>query len=489
MALHRGIQSAIFYYLSCAPCAEARYRKKRKQDAVRGRAERAALEAEMPDVYRHPSPSSTNPYWQTEIAAGPVLVSRGKKKGNASASGRQGVKTSYTQRSNESDVPSSLDLSQRNEAGTGSRDGRVDSRWQFQQFQRDDEPYSYASRSVERMASSSTLDGSASQRSAGLARPAKVKLRPAPDGYLEARNPEISDRHPAIARKISSKEEAAWLMAPPPTADFMSGKDRGTRSRSDSGGSSKWSARSGVPLSREVSRRLMEQKWRHGDAPLTPSLSRESTMGVQNDPTGQRHDRRNIGEKDFALEDGLSRSTTQHPSPVLVGASEDSMDSSQTVIRSPDLAAHPRQTRRAISKPELSTIVSDESPPPNGSEVHHPRTAHTTDVHDASINSNTERDRISRRAPLLFHDESLQTLYELAPASAILKRKPSLSRNVSRDSVPKRTESRINDGREDKKLEVRPEMFDSWYTPDFELPQWIHEHTKREVTQRWSMDI
>lgn len=488
MAIHRGIQSAIFYYLSCAPCAEARYRKKRKQDAVRGRAERAALEAEMPDVYRHPSPSSTNPFWQTEIAAGPVLAARGKKKGNADRSGRQGVKTSGTQQSNESDAPSSLDLSQRNATGTGSRDGRVVCRWQFQQFQREDEPYTYASRSVERMASSSTLDGSGSQQSGGVARPSKARLRPAPDGYMEARNPEISDRHPAIATKISTREEAAWLMAPPPTADFMSGKEKGGRSRSDSGGSSGFSARSEVPLSREVTRRLMEQRWRNGDAPLTPTLSRESTMGLQNDPTGQRHDR-HISEKDFALDDGFSRSTTQYPSPILVGASEDSMDSSQTVVRSRDLAARPVRSRRAMSKPELSTIFSDTSQPPDGIDFNHPRTAHVTDHQDIDVSPSDERDRISRRSPMVVRDDDLQTLHELAPSSLALKTASSTSHKASRDPISERRELRISDSREEKKLDVRPEMFDSWYTPDFELPQWIHDHTKREVTQRWSMDI
>ncbi|KAF2862746.1 hypothetical protein K470DRAFT_268702 [Piedraia hortae CBS 480.64] len=80
MALHRGLQSAIFYYLSCAPCAEARYRRKRKEEAKIDRANRERLEAEYPDCYRHPSPSSTNPHWASEIAAGPTGVTRGKRK-------------------------------------------------------------------------------------------------------------------------------------------------------------------------------------------------------------------------------------------------------------------------------------------------------------------------------------------------------------------------------------------------------------------------
>jgi hypothetical protein len=41
----------------------------------------------------------------------------------------------------------------------------------------------------------------------------------------------------------------------------------------------------------------------------------------------------------------------------------------------------------------------------------------------------------------------------------------------------------------DSELSIRPELFDSWYTPEFELPKWIAEHTKREVRERWSMDL
>jgi hypothetical protein len=34
------------------------------------------------------------------------------------------------------------------------------------------------------------------------------------------------------------------------------------------------------------------------------------------------------------------------------------------------------------------------------------------------------------------------------------------------------------------------ELFDSWYTPDFELGTWVLEHTKREgVRERWSMEF
>ena len=48
----------------------------------------------MPDVYRHPEPSSTNPYWEREIAAGPALVARGGNRSKAGKNGNGGRKGS-----------------------------------------------------------------------------------------------------------------------------------------------------------------------------------------------------------------------------------------------------------------------------------------------------------------------------------------------------------------------------------------------------------
>jgi hypothetical protein len=476
MAIHRGIQSALFYYLSCAPCAEARYRKKRKQDAKQSRAERAVLELEMPHVYRHPLASSTNPHWDSEIAAGPVLAARGKKKTNTTRDGasnsRNGAKSSMTQRSNDSKTPSTTDLSLR----MGSRDGRTDSKLHFQQFQRDDEPYSSAS--MERLASNSTLNSSTRS---GLTRPSKAKLRP-DEGYLQGRNPQVNDLHPATVTKVSSKEEMGWLMAPPPTADFMSGKDRSTRSRSDSGGS-RLSSRSGVPLSREVSRRIIEQKRRNGEAPATPSLSRESTMQLSSDPTGQRHDRIDIDEKDFAL-----RPASPQRSPNLPAQdSSESSDSAQTMIRRREMAPVPAQARRVASRPQLSTIASDSIISGKAGSEDRLAGLHLSKENiDHSSDSTGNRDRISHRSELVVTDDSLQTLQRLAPASSIWKQQAVPSARNAQTKLPRLPPQNTS---EEKQLEGGPEMFDSWYTADFHLPEWIHEHTKREVTQRWSMDI
>ena len=450
---------------------EARYKKKRKQEALRGRAARDALAVEMPGMYRHPSPASTNPHWQTEIDAGPVLVSRGKKKpktnGTATSSKELKRGRGVTQSSNDSGLPSSVDLS----LNGGSRNGRVDSKLHFQQFQRDDEQGLLSVSSLEGLASSSTL-GAYSSRSQ-ITRPPRALMADEPS-YTPRRNPQINDLHPATTTRISSREEAKWLMAPPPTADFMEGKDRTSRSRSDSGGS-RLSGRSAVPLSREMSHRIMERRRKNGDAPLVPTLSRESTSQASNSPKGQNHDRDDVEERDFALDDSPRTKPRRLSHLAQNQISEESAESAATVIRRADLAPEPIRTQRVASKPQLSTIASD-------SLLHSDEYKHVPKENMRhSDESLPERDRTTRRSAVLMKDDSLRVLRELAPASPIFK-----SHFVSaQDFAPKRTRQpsdQVSDG-------GASDVLDSWYTADFSSPDWIHEHTKREVKHRWSMDI
>ena len=479
MAIHRGAQSALFWYLSCAPCADARYKKKLKQDAIRGRAEREALEAEMPGMYRHPSPSSTNPHWQTEIEAGPVLVARGGKRKNKNnnnngADRRRNLKTSMTQSSNDSNLSSSVNLS------LGSRDGRVDSKVHFQQYQRPNEEGTLEYASIQRLASNSTLD--ASSYGSRVTRPPRAHTRGLEAGgdYTNVRNPQINDLHPATVTKIKSKEEARFLMRPPPTADFTSGRSMSARSRSDSGGSSRLSAISGVPFPRGLAQTALERRIRSGDAPLTPTLSQESTPRTVNDSLGQGHDRYGTEEKDFAIDNSPSKKQKTRRSTIQVQLSEDSTDSATTVVRNPDLVPERMRARKVASKPQLSTIVSDSTI----AAEHRNEVRKENRSSPPSDNSLPARDRTERRSAVLMKDDSLRVLQDLAPNSAIFKTQVVSPRDLRIDPI-----RRSRQPSQDTTDEHPPELYDSWYTPDFALPEWVHEHTKREVKHRWSMDI
>ncbi|KAI7645345.1 hypothetical protein KC318_g20109 [Hortaea werneckii] len=77
-----------------------------------------------------------------------------------------------------------------------------------------------------------------------------------------------------------------------------------------------------------------------------------------------------------------------------------------------------------------------------------------------------------------------------SPGGGGLKRHSNLSGRQPVSHPPQDLDGEIDTGRHGSGgSSSGPEMFDSWYTPDFELGRWVHEHTKREVSQRWSMDL
>lgn len=79
MSLSVALQSVLFYVVACTPCAQVRHRQKARKQAKKDREEKARFELEQPDLYRHPDPFSTNPYWMEEIMMGPTLPKKGRK--------------------------------------------------------------------------------------------------------------------------------------------------------------------------------------------------------------------------------------------------------------------------------------------------------------------------------------------------------------------------------------------------------------------------
>lgn len=489
MALHRGIQSAIFYYLSCAPCTEVRIRKKRKQDAQRDRADREALEAHMPGLYRHPSPSSTNPYWQAEMELGPH-TRRGKKKTTANDSQRR-IKTSATQVSGVgSAVGSSVELSPPSTRG----DERHDSKWNWRPYQREDDELWGSTVSVEHVR---TVDDSPIDRMP--AKPQRAVLNDS-TSYDPPRNPPLNDLHPPIVTKVRSREDVAWMMQPPPVAAVMSGNERPGRSRSNSGESRPSAKSANTLLSRQVSNRLIEKKLRAGEAP-EPGRSRANSARTDPSLTGQRHDRMDelLPFVWSASSESAHKQRKERRRPPPLDISEDSNSTSATIIRRPSQAPKLndlddlkiRQPRRAASRPQLSTIASDsalgdESATPGFfTPLEAPLRQKNLPSPAASETSSDGVSRNTQRSPNLMKDSSLDLLQKKVPAAPLVDPKPLMEAKVRLPVQDLSEEESLSlDG-----LTLRPEFLDSWYTPNFELPDWIHEHTKREVKQRWSMDF
>lgn len=441
MAVHRGIQSAIFYYLSCAPCAEARAKKKRKQDAKQSRRERLELEQDADNVYAHPGePSSINRGWQTEIESGP----RGHRKKQAGNSSQRGLAPSRTS-NNGSMQTSSIDLA--------NRLGSQDSRWNYKLYQRDDE---------ELWGSSSNMDGS--QYAGSLRRPERVKTADSftstASTYYHTRNPPVNDQHPATVTKVASREDVMWMLQPLPTAEIMSGKERVPRSRSDSGGSRM--SPGSTHFSRQVSHRLIDSRLQAAIPPAM-AMSRECSSRGSNTNDGQRHDR--ISEQDFATSPSRER---RRLSPTGV-ARDDSEDSNVTVLRHRDLGPKNLAPHRAASRPQLSTIFSDNDAPAGlerpGSRAQSDDENYVSTPSKSSDESTAAQDAFRRRLTIAVPERALTA----KPAGVTQGR-----RFVAHHK------------HEDSEVSIRD---DSWYTEHFDPIEWIHKHTMREVHGRRSMDF
>ena len=193
MALHRGIQSALFYYISCAPCAEARYKRKRRRQAEQDREEKRLYEELNPGLYRHPSPFATNPNWQVEIELGPGRSSDNGKKGRGR--NEDALRSVETMSSVvDSRAASSPDLG-----------GRNDSRLTVRQFQREDEELW-------------GLGGGGSTE--GITRPPTARTNrtgASSRSYQSMRNPDLNDLHPATVTRLDSIEAVSYTHLTLPT--------------------------------------------------------------------------------------------------------------------------------------------------------------------------------------------------------------------------------------------------------------------------------
>ncbi len=295
MSLLKGIQSAVFYYVSCAPCTKLTYRRKRKAEATRARQLGRAMEDQEPGLYPHPSPFSTNIYWHEEMALGPgpPMKKGGKEKGS-----RTGSRRELATAGQGSSMGSSADTTIVAEGGSpGLDESRLSSEgWNRRRYQREDEELLGYDGS-----DAGGFDGVGEGRrgsSIGLAGVGRAG-NATPYRYYLARNPAVNDLHPpVVSTQPAHKSETRWMLQPPPSAKIMEGKVRANRSRSGSGGSSRRGGEA-VSLGRRVGERLMEEKVKRGEIPPTTAClsismkkSRESDVGdVERDQEGQRHDR------------------------------------------------------------------------------------------------------------------------------------------------------------------------------------------------------
>ena len=258
----RGFQSAIFYYLSCAPCSKLAYRRRRRKLAQRAQAEKLQADTDIIEqgLYDHPTPFSTNVYWREEMALGPGPPQR---KGNRDrdrerlrSESNWGLRLSGQENSSLAGTSSADtvvvdELAREREAEhvRFSGDG-----WNRRRYQREDEMLW----GIDLDARPAHLSPTSSNNDRGATA----------THHYYARNPAVNDLHPPVVSATpQNRSETQWMLQPPPSARIMEGKQRAARSRSGSGtsnGSDASRKRGDTSLGRKVGERLMEEKVRKG---------------------------------------------------------------------------------------------------------------------------------------------------------------------------------------------------------------------------------
>jgi hypothetical protein len=435
MAIHRGIQSAIFFYLSCAPCTGYSYRKKRRKEADRDRIAKHALEMEQPGLYRHPSPFATNVHWQTEIDLGPTPAPPGKRRGQKKARVR-------TSDENASNVASSVNL------GLTQNESQ-DSTWALRNWQQDNEDDdNYWGPNYPYKSSRRPSTNAASTISRPLTARTTTTERSAATSYYSASNPPINDLHPPIVTRMDTSADVMWMLQPPPPARTARGGSRTTLARSDSTASRPSTRRAtNENLSRQVSQRIVDEKLRNGQSPSMDSLNPSSST------------------------DDLKPSRRRRPPPP-INLQEDSTKSRKPPVT--DLRPNNSPNKYLLLPQPLSPVMSAKS-----SERSPSRTR--------KRNSSAE-DRKPRPDGAKREDSSLNVLQELVPTDSLLnarklKNAPSFEARIELPTADQYEEMVL--------LGSGKAGFDSWYEGrDFDtFPQWAADRVRRDVKTRWSMEF
>lgn len=218
----RGVQSAIFYYVSCSPLLEYRYKKKRRKEAHDARQE---VVSTQPGAIRQPHAFQTNEQWAEELMLGP-----GPPKPWKPDELLQKVKQKLTPTPVEDAPRPSL------ERARPSMDRRISGalvtvkdsikqslhpdKWNWKRYDREDE-FGLGDKVTRIWDRVTTLhqDEPAGRR--------RAFTNESDRDYTRGRIPAINDMHPPVVSQLpATKDEAAWMLLPPPSRAVMEGKSR-----------------------------------------------------------------------------------------------------------------------------------------------------------------------------------------------------------------------------------------------------------------------
>jgi hypothetical protein len=245
----RGVQSALFFYISCAPCKEERRMKRRRREAKEAQKayEKEYVDKE-PNMKRRPMAFETDPDWLHEIVLGPgpppqfeapTLLRKwqkyeldtpaetpygdGPKEGPLLRSGH--LKPGQAQPGHEHRLSNAIDNMK-----DSLKDAFHPDKWPWKPYHRPDEVLWFRSlgdrmNSVgDKMSKMWDKVKSPSQQPELLLGRKRAHTNESDRDWSRGQNPHLSDLHPPIVCSLpATKEDAAWMIMPPPSAAVMSG--------------------------------------------------------------------------------------------------------------------------------------------------------------------------------------------------------------------------------------------------------------------------
>jgi hypothetical protein len=370
MSLPVAIQSAVFYILACTPCAKVRHRQKVREQSKREREEKARIVGEQPDVYQHPSPFNTNPYWQQEISMGPALPKKSASK-NSSQRGltSQGGESSALSVSEQTvQGGSRIDFGASNSA-IAEEDSISDDWNRRHGYQREDEELWGRQKFMDAISKARDSAGRLIESTLGLEKDVTEQQR---HDFYFPKNPPINEYHPpVVSSKIPSRTAHQWMLQPPPSAKVMEGKVPVSRAGSSG---SKSSGRTlvgeDIQLGRLVHEKLFMEKLKKENSNPTETELIESLFLNRTSPSLSKNRTRSLSfeTSDDSLDSGFAKRKTRLR-PVAAPPGYDSSDDSDSDVPIPssqsamNLSARrtPSGAAHAARRPKLETIMSTRS--------------------------------------------------------------------------------------------------------------------------------
>ena len=228
----RGVQSAIFYYVSCAPCLDQKYKKQRRREAKKATQEAVTTE---PGTIRQPTAFQTNEQWAEELMLGPgppkawkpdelLLKVKQKLKPIPDDVPAQEAPPKSARPSMDRSRPS-MDRKISDAFGTvkeSFRNSIHPDKWNWKRYDREDETLRGLGDKVTRVWDKVTTIHH--EEPTGRRR---AHTNESDRDYTRGRIQALSDIHPAVVSQLpATREEAAWMLLPPPSAAVMNGKRR-----------------------------------------------------------------------------------------------------------------------------------------------------------------------------------------------------------------------------------------------------------------------